>query len=217
MKTNIIHICPDEIVVDQIDEIVDVLRKDGIIVYPTETYYGLGANGFSAKAVQKVYRLKKRDALKPLPVMISDIAMLERLVSEIPPMFRPLISEFWPGPLTVILKASPEVPEGLQGNGTIGLRLPGYEWVRSLVSRAQFPITATSANVSGEKEISDPEKARESYHGKVKLIVDGGITQGTLPSTVVDMSGEEPRLVREGAISSSQLKIFLPAMTGPQS
>ena len=92
------------------------------------------------------------------------------------------------------------------------MRLTGHKWVRSLVSRAHFPITATSANLSGEKEISNPHEVKELYEGKVDLIVDGGVTQGIVPSTVEDMSGEEPRLVREGRISSNQLKIFLPAL-----
>jgi L-threonylcarbamoyladenylate synthase len=217
MKTKIVKISQSEIAIDKIDEIVDVLKRDGIIVYPTETFYGLGANGFSAKAIQAVYRLKKRETSKPLSVMISDLAMLDRIVSEIPPHFRSLISEFWPGPLTIILKASPEVPEELQGEGTIGVRLSGHIWVRSLVSRARFPVTATSANVSGEKAISSPVEAKALYDGTVDLIVDGGKTQGSLPSTVVDMSKEKPRLIREGAISSSRLRIFLPSLSEPSS
>ena len=217
MNTKIIKISPSIIEIDKIDEIVEVLRRDGVIVYPTETFYGLGANGFSARAIQEVYRLKKREALKPLSVVISDISMLDQLVSEIPPLFRPLISKYWPGPLTIILKASPEVPMELQGGGTIGVRLTGHKWVRSLVGQAHFPITATSANTSGEKEISSPHLAKDLYEGKVDLIVDGGVTQGIVPSTVVDMSGGEPRLVREGGIPSSQLKKFLPSLLDPPS
>jgi L-threonylcarbamoyladenylate synthase len=217
MITKIIKISPGIIAIDKIDEIVEVLRRDGVIVYPTETFYGLGANVFSARAIQEVYRLKKREAIKPLSVVISDISMLDQIVSEIPPLFRPLISEYWPGPLTIILKASSEVPKELQGEGTIGVRLTGHKWVRSLVSQAHFPITATSANISGEKEISSPHLATELYMGKVDLIVDGGVTQGIVPSTVVDMSGGEPCLVREGEISSSQLKKFLPSLSGPSS
>lgn len=217
MITKIIKISPGIIAIDKIDEIVEVLRRDGVIVYPTETFYGLGANVFSARAIQEVYRLKKREAIKPLSVVISDISMLDQIVSEIPPLFRPLISEYWPGPLTIILKASLKVPKELQGEGTIGVRLTGHTWVRSLVSRAHFPITATSANISGEKEISSPNKTKELYEGKVDLIVDGGVTQGIVPSTVVDMSEKEPLLVREGGISSSQLKIFLPTLSIPPS
>jgi L-threonylcarbamoyladenylate synthase len=217
MRTKVIEISPEIIAVDKIDEIVEVLKRNGVIVYPTETFYGLGANGFSAKAIKKVYRLKKRDPIRPLSVVISDISMLDQVVSEIPPLFRPLISEFWPGPLTIILKASPKVSKELKGEGTIGVRLTGHKWVRSLVSRAKFPITATSANISGETPISDPKKAKELFEGNVDLVVDGGMTQGIIPSTVVDMSGEEPRLVREGKIPSSQLKIFLPSLSDPPS
>ena len=152
MKTKIFEISSDPVANAGMDEIVEVLRNDGIIVYPTETYYGLGAHGFSAKAIQDVFRLKKRESSKPLSIIISDISMLAPIVSDIPPLFRPLIKEFWPGPLTIILKASSQIPVEMQEEGTIGVRLTGHNWVRSLVSRARFPITATSANISGEKE-----------------------------------------------------------------
>jgi L-threonylcarbamoyladenylate synthase len=125
-----------------------------------------------------------------------------------------LISEFWPGPLTIIFKASSAVPNELLGQkGTIGVRLTAHLWVRTLVGQACFPITATSANISGEAPISDPEKARESFEGAVDLIVDGGETKGLLPSTVVDLSGEEPRLVREGAIPFTRMKKHLPSLS----
>jgi L-threonylcarbamoyladenylate synthase len=217
MKTRILKVSHNIIAMDKIDDIVEVLRKDGIIVYPTETFYGLGVNGFSAKAIQAAYRLKKREASKPLSVMISDISMLDQIATQVPPLFRPLISEFWPGPLTIILKASPSVPAELQGKGTIGVRLSSHKWVRALVSRARFPITATSANITGGEEISGPRKVKALFDGVVDLIVDGGRTQGFLPSTVVDLSRERPRLIREGAISSSQLKIFLPSLFDPSS
>ncbi len=213
MKTKIIKISPDTIEIDKIDKIARVLQEDGIIAYPTETFYGLGASGFSAAAIQKVYRLKRRDPEKPLSVVISELAMLYQITSEIPPILRPLISKFWPGPLTVILKASPTVPILLLGpEGTIGVRLTGHKWVRSLVHQVSFPITATSANVSGEMEISDPKKVKALFEGEVDLIVDGGKTKGLFPSTVVDLSGEEASLVREGAISSTRLKKYLPSL-----
>jgi L-threonylcarbamoyladenylate synthase len=217
MKTKIFEISSDPIAEDGMDEIVEVLRNDGIIVYPTETYYALGANGFSGMAIQDVFRLKKRESSKPLSLIISDISMLAPIVSDVPPLFRPLIKEFWPGPLTIILKASPKMPVELQEEGTIGVRLTGHNWVRSLVSRARFPITATSANISGEKEISTASEAKKMFGGKVDLIVDGGRTPGMAPSTIVDMSRGIPRLIREGRISASQLKNILPSLSDPTS
>jgi L-threonylcarbamoyladenylate synthase len=214
MKTKIVKVSLDNIAIDKIEEIVEILRSDGVIVYPTETFYGLGANGFSAAAIRKVYRLKKREPLKPLSVVISDLSMLSQITSEIPSFFRQVVSKFWPGPLTLILKASPAVPDELLGQeGTIGVRLTGHKWVRSLVRQAHFPITATSANISGEMAISHPKKAKKLFEGLVDLIVDGGTTRGLLPSTVVDLSGKEPRLIREGAIPSAQLKKYLSSLS----
>ena len=214
MRTKIIKISPDIIAVDKIEEIAAVLRSDGIIVYPTESFYGLGAHGLSAQAVQKVYRLKKRAHRKPISVLISDLSMLRRIAADVPIPYQPLVSKFWPGPLTLVLKASPIVPKKLLGaEGTIGVRLPGHEWVRSLVRQANLPITATSANISGEAAFSDPKKARGLFFGLVDLIVDGGITRGLLPSTVVDVSGKKPRLIREGAIPSSRLFEYLPSLS----
>lgn len=218
MRTKIIKVSPDIIAVDKIEEIAAVLRRDGVIVYPTETFYGLGANGFSAQAVQEVYRLKKRAHRKPISVLISDLSMLRRIAADVPLHYQPLVSKFWPGPLTLVLKASSIVPKKLLGpEGTIGVRLTGHEWVRSLVRQADFPITATSANVSGDMAISDPKTVRELFYGLVDLIVDGGATRGLLPSTVVDLSGKKPRLIREGAIPSSRLIEYLPSLSDSSS
>lgn len=213
MKTRIIRVSPSVVDPDKMDEIVKVLRSGGIIVYPTETFYGLGANVFSEKAIKKVYRLKKRDPQKPLSVLISDLAMLSRIVSGVPDFFLQAVLELWPGPLTVILKASSEVPRVIQGQGgTLGVRLPGHKWVRSLLAWLNNPITATSANISGEVEISTPEEAIKLFEGLVDLVIDGGRTEGLLPSTVVDLSGKTPRLIREGAIPHDRLKKYLPSL-----
>jgi L-threonylcarbamoyladenylate synthase len=182
----------------------------GVIVYPTETFYALGANCFSKQAIQAIYRLKKRPPSKPLSVVISDLDMIQEIVSEIPLAFEPLIANFWPGPLTLVLKAAPRVPKELRGSsGSIGVRLTEHEWLRSLVRHTSFPITATSANISGEKDISDPSNAWQQFSRKVELVVDGGVTRGRLPSTVLDLSAEGVRIIREGAVPLSQLKRYL--------
>ncbi len=214
MRTRVITVRPDLVEQDKIEEIVSILEKGGLIVYPTETFYGLGAVIFFPKAIQKVYLLKKRDPSKPLPVVISDLDMLHEVALELQAAYKPLISAFWPGPLTLILRASPRVPRAFQGpSGSIGVRLTGHKWLRSLVRHADFPLTATSANISGEAEISDPREAIRLFEGKVDLIVDGGKTEGVLPSTIVDLTGEKPRMVREGAVSSLQLKKYLPNLS----
>jgi len=210
LKTQIIRINPEVIELDKIKKIAKYLKMDGVIVYPTETYYALGADCFSKKAIQAIYRLKKRPSSKPLSVVISDLDMIREIVSEIPSAIQPLISNFWPGPLTLVLKAGPRVPEELRGpSGSIGVRLTEHQWLRSLVRHASFPITATSANISGEKDISDPEYALRVFNSKVDLMVDGGETKGDLPSTVLDLFGKRVRIIREGAIPFSQLKKYL--------
>jgi L-threonylcarbamoyladenylate synthase len=215
MKTQIIKINPDIVEFDKVEKIVSVLRTEGLIVYPTETFYALGADIYLSKAIQKIYRLKRRDPSKPLPVVISDLEMLQDVALEPPSAYKPVISEFWPGPLTVILRASSRVSEALLGpSGSIGVRLTGYKWLRALIREASFPLTSTSANLSGETEVADPKEAIRLFEGKVDLIVDGGKTEGLLPSTVVDLTGEEPRLVREGAISALRLIEFLPTLSG---
>jgi L-threonylcarbamoyladenylate synthase len=214
MKTRIVKISPDFTAIEKIQEIVEILRRDGVIVYPTETYYGLGTNGFSADAIKKVYLLKKRAPLKPVSVVVADFAMLKKVISGDPLWLRENILEFQLGPLTIIFKASSAIPDELLGeNGTIGVRLTEHPFVNTLVRMAGFPITATSANISGETPVSDPVKAMELFEGAVDLIVDGGKTKGLLPSTVVDFSGERPRLIREGAVPISRLKKYWPSLS----
>lgn len=181
-----------------------------MIVYPTETFYGIGADGFSEEAVARVFRIKKRPSGRALPVIVADMEMAKSIVRSIPPLFEELTSLFWPGPLTLILKAASHLPERLLGPGrTIGLRLPALSWLRSLVRQVGSPVIATSANISGGRETSSPEKVIPLFRGHVDLIVDGGKTPGRLPSTVVDLSSGKARLVREGALPSRRLKKYL--------
>lgn len=210
MKTMIVKINPDLVESEKIKEIARILSSGAVIVYPTETFYALGANCFSRKAIQEIYRLKKRPPSKPLSVVISDMEMLRQIVLAIPPDFETLVSVFWPGPLTLVLKASSRVPKELQSlSGSIGVRLTGHEWLRAMVRHASFPITATSANISGGEEIANPEEAVRLFGKKVSLIVDAGETKARLPSTVLDLTGRKPRIIREGAIPLSQLKKYL--------
>jgi len=210
MKTEMLKIDPELLEADKIHRIADVLRRDGTIAYPTETFYGLGAAAFSSKAVRKIYRLKRRVRGKPLPVVVSDLQMAKDIVTEIPPFFSALAQDFWPGPLTLVVRASSVLPRDLLGrDGTIGLRLPSPAWLRELVRQLACPLTATSANVSGEREISDPREVIRLFYGKVNLVVDGGLTPGAMPSTVVDLSRGKAEILREGAIPRSILKKYL--------
>ena len=210
LKTQILKIDPQIIEDDKVNMVVGVLRRGGIVAYPTDTFYGLGVDCYQEKAIERIYWLKERGYEKPISLVASDMAMVKDICVDIPPVFETLAKAFWPGPLTLVLKASSRLPSILQGeDGSIGVRLPDFSWLRELIRKAGFPLTATSANISGEKEISQPDKVIEIFEGKVNLIVDGGVTLGGLPSTVVDLTSERPKIIREGTLASSKLSPYL--------
>ncbi|MCP2604799.1 L-threonylcarbamoyladenylate synthase [Candidatus Aminicenantes bacterium AH-873-B07] len=208
--TEIIKVNPDIIEEEKLEYIAQGFKAGKIVVYPTETFYGLGANPFNRNAVRKIYYLKKREFGKPLPIIIHDKNQVEELACDIPELFYQISDRFWPGPLTIVLKAKLIFPEEMLGEEkTIGMRLPDFEWLRILVQKTGFPIIATSANISGEREISSPIELRKIFYGEVDLIVDGGNTPGTKPSTVLDLTGKKPKIIREGIIPKNQINEFL--------
>ncbi len=210
VKTKIIKIDTALVELDKVKSIAKVLQEEGIIAYPTDTFYGLGASCFSEKSIQRIYHLKKREPSKPISIIISDINIVRDIAKDIPSLFWKMAGEFWPGPLTLVLKASPALPRDLLGPGdSIGIRQTALSWIRVLLEETGFPITATSANISGEKEISNPDIIRDSFFGLVDLIVDGGETRGALPSTVVDLAAERPVILREGVVPRSVLGKYL--------
>ena len=180
------------------------------IAFPTETFYALGASAYSEAAIEKVFTLKGRDYSMPLPLIIEGDDMLREVAAEIPAIARSLIQAFWPGGLTLIFKASPKVPAILTAHtGTIALRQSSHPLARLLVAGARCPITATSANLSGNRSCSSAPQVAESLGNEVDLIIDGGQTEGLLPSTILDLTATPPRIVREGIIGSERLQPFL--------
>jgi len=210
MKTEILTIDRDCEDGDSLLRIVGTLSRGGVIVYPTDTFYGLGASGFHSEAVRRVYRIKQRDESKPLSLVISDYGMLIEVAVDLPPGLPDLAEAFWPGPLTVLLPASSRLPGALLGGSrTGGVRIPDLRWLRELVRMAGFPLTATSANLSGGEEASAPGEVIRAFTGKVDLIVDGGDTAGGRPSTVLDLSVRPPEILRQGAVSRERLLPYL--------
>ena len=180
------------------------------MAYPTETFYALGAAAFSERAVNRIFRLKEREASKPLSFVVSDLDMVGGVVSALPPSFPVLASGFWPGPLTLVLPAADGLPEYVLGPGrTIAVRIPPPAWLRALVRELGEPLTATSANLSGDKAPADPAEVKALFEGRVDLIVDAGPAPGGLPSTIVDLSGETPKIIREGAIGTDRIEALL--------
>lgn len=201
MTSRVLTINPAVADVDAIAEIAATFRQGGVVVYPTDTYYGLGSDAFARPALARIYRIKGRPPTKGLLVLVSDTGMARRLAAEVPAAFGQLTAAFWPGPLTLVLRAARHLPDELVGPArTIGVRLPNLAWLRELVRSAGFPVVATSANLSGEKEIDSGEAAVRQFKDKADLIVDGGKTTGGRPSTVVDLTSDRPVIRREGAI-----------------
>jgi L-threonylcarbamoyladenylate synthase len=210
VKTRTLKIDPAAVDARALADIARLLARDGVMAYPTETFYGLGAAAFSARAVSRVFKLKGRDPGKPLPLIASDLDMVGEIAGPLPPLFWTLAEEFWPGPLTLVLTASPALPDFLTGaGGTIAVRIPPLPWLRKLAYDISQPLTATSANLSGEPENSDPARVAAAFGGKIELIVDGGTTPGGAPSTLLDLTSPEPRILRQGAVPEARLRAAL--------
>lgn len=191
--------------------VAGVVARGGVIAFRTDTFYGLGADPFNAAAVQKVKDLKGREGNKPILVLISDLEQLGRLIENRSVAFEELAKQFWPGALTIIGKATGQLPSELTaGTKSVGVRLPDDEGVRALVQACGGALTATSANPSGEPAARSAAEALKYFGESVDLIVDGGATKTDQPSTVVDAnSGSEVKLVREGAIPWDEIQVAL--------
>lgn len=175
-----------------------ILRSGGLVVFPTETVYGLGANMLDKGAIEKVYRIKNRPRAKPLTVHIADIRMAKKMAGEIPSKAKRLMDAFWPGPLTLILKNK---------NGEkVGFRMPDNRIAFSLIKEAAVPVVAPSANISGKRPPTTAKEILDDLGGKIDMVLDGGKTQIGVESTVVDLSGRQYKILREGAISKKEIK-----------
>lgn len=186
---------------------VEILKKGEVIALPTDTFYALGADGLNPEAIKKVYEIKGRDYKKPILLLIADREQLASLVSKIPSVADKLISYFWPGPLTIIFKASGEIPSLLLGEGDkVGIRIPDNLVVREISRILGGPITGTSANLSGKPSPFSAETLVSSLGEKLALILDAGITPGGLASTIIDVTTIPPRLIRKGKISVEEIE-----------
>jgi L-threonylcarbamoyladenylate synthase len=196
----VVQIDPDSPASELIAEAVRVLKEKGVIIYPTETLYGLGADPLFPEAMERIYAIKGRAAAKPIPFLIKDQEMLASLVEEVPPVGRELIKRYWPGALTLIFRAKKGLQPPLRGkDGTIGLRITAHPVARRIVEALDAPLTSTSANIAGEENIIDGRQLAQLFGDQVDLIIDSGKVPG-IGSTVVDLTVSPPRIVREGMI-----------------
>ena len=179
----------------------EVVQAGGVIVYPTDTLYGLGADPKNPDAVRKLFTVKGRQADQPILLLIRDANEVGNWAADITPWAERLMKKFWPGPLTLVFKARLDVMAELTGGaGTIGLRVPGNALTRQLLAYLGSALTGTSANIAGKPAPRTAREAAGVIGEMVDLVLDGGGTAGGKPSTVVDVSGDEPKVIREGAI-----------------
>jgi len=189
-----------------VTEAARVILDGGVIIYPTETIYGLGANALEPKIVERVYDIKERRKSNPILVLIPDRSSLDELTLEVSDVAEKLMDKFWPGPLTIVFKAAPVVSQILTASsGKIGVRLSSDEFCRELLSICKIPITSTSANLSGEPNPNSASMINRKVQEAVDLIVDAGTLASQTPSTVVDITKGKVELVREGAIEYGEI------------
>ncbi len=186
---------------EAVREAVRVIQAGGIVAFPTETFYGLGANPFNAPAIERLFEAKGREPGKPILLVIDDIKHMDGIVKTISDEAWSLIRKFWPGPLTLLFEASSQVTSALTG-GTrkIGIRIPPHPIAQRFLQAAGQPLTATSANRSGQPGATTAQAVEETFGPRLDLILDGGPTPGGSGSTIVDATLHPPRLVREGKI-----------------
>ncbi len=177
------------------------IRRGGVVVIPTDTLYGLAADPFQAAAIARVFEVKGRAADQPIPLVAADMAQVEAHLALLTETGRRLAAAFWPGPLTLLVAAPRTLAAAVSaGTGRVGVRVPDNLIAQSVCLAAGHPVTATSANRSGEPATADPDDVERALGDRVDLLLDGGVTRGGAPSTIVDITTPAPSLVREGAI-----------------
>ena len=197
---------------DAIQGALNVLNKGGLVAFPTDTVYGVGALVFDGVAVESIYTAKDRPIEKAIPVLIGDSQDMEKVGIDISETAYRLAAHFWPGPLTVVVPKKPTLPESVSATATVGVRVPDHEIARTLL-RVAGPMAVTSANISGQPSPSTAEEVFAQLDGRIALIIDGGSTPGGVASTVIDCTGSGLKILREGPISLEEIRLKLSSPT----
>ena len=205
IHTRIFKISPQKPSRQAVSEAARVVRSGGVFVFPTDTVYGIGCHLFRRDAVGRVYALKGRHYSKPLPVLIHNAKELHVLAESVPPEALPLMEKFWPGPLTLVFKASTLARIATGGRDTVAVRLPKDKFLRAVLKTAGLPLASTSANASGKPACTSGKSASAQFSKKVELIVDAGGTEHGVASTVLDLSSYPFTVRREGAVPKQKI------------
>lgn len=210
METKISKIEKQQLNSNVIKEAGEILRKGGLVAFPTETVYGLGADALNEKAARKIYAAKGRPSDNPLIVHITNMEALEKIVTDIPEAARTVAARYWPGPLTMIFNKSSIVPYGTTGGlDTVAVRMPSHEIARAVIDAGGGYIAAPSANTSGRPSPTKAEHVREDLEGRIDMIVDGGSVEIGVESTILDLSVTPPMILRPGAVTREMLEELL--------
>jgi L-threonylcarbamoyladenylate synthase len=205
------HQKPDK---DTIDIISKLISKGKTFIYPTETFYGIGALYDDETSINKIFDIKGRDLHNPLPLIIPEISFLQEISTEVSTNALKLATQFWPGPLTLVFKAADNLSSAITaGTGTVACRHSGLNLISIILKNINSSITSTSANISGEENTSNINKIDKSILDTVDFIIDAGTTNGGLPSTIIDVTSEPFKILRKGAINSSLILDYCSSIT----
>ena len=198
--------CKDNIDFDKLKEISKIIKNGGIVVFPTETVYGIGTNGLNKESISRLYEVKQRPINKPISLLVSSIEMAETIAKDITDMEYKLMEKFFPGPLTIILKKKSIVPDNLTNNtDTVGIRMPDNIIAKKLIEYSNVPIATPSANISGKPSGTDINTIMNDFKDKVDYYIDGGKSKLGIGSTIVKLENGYPVILREGSISKKQI------------
>jgi L-threonylcarbamoyladenylate synthase len=190
-----------------IENAVQLLKAGGLVAFPTDTVYGVGAYAFSPQAVEKIYQVKGRPPDKAIPLLLASAESLSQVAQDITPEAWLLVEKFWPGALTVVLRRQPVVPDIVTGGGpTVALRVPDHAFTLRLIRAVGSPLATTSANLTGHPDPRTAQEVADYLEGRIDLILDGGRCPGGIPSTVVDLTRTPLAIVRLGAISREEVE-----------
>lgn len=197
---------------DELEGAVRLLREGGVAAIPTDTLYGLAADAFNSVAIERVFAIKERPEGMALPVLLADMEQLSLVAREMPEPARVLAEAYWPGPLTMIVRRAEGLPQRLTaGQATLAARVPAHPVPRELARRLGRPITGTSANISGAPDPQSLDELRRQVGGRVDCVVSAGPVPAGTASTIVDLTGDIPKLIREGAIPFAEVAARLKA------
>ncbi len=204
IQTALITVSTPDTIPEAVQWALQVLAGGGLVAFPTDTVYGLGALAFDARGVDQLFLAKERQAEKAIAVLVANPADLMKVACDMPDSARILAERFWPGPLTLVVSRYPNLPKNISPLPTIGVRMPDHPVALALL-QASGPLAVTSANLSGQPSTTNAQDVLRQLDGRVDLIIDGGETIGGIPSTIVDCTGPTLKVLRAGPISQSDL------------